>query len=42
MPSIGCGWGYCGPVEPLGWKAQRCRHFAGDDVGHRGEKFGAE
>ena len=21
MPSIGCGWGYCGPVEPLGWKA---------------------
>lgn len=21
MPSIGCGWGYCGPVEPLGWQA---------------------
>jgi 2-phosphoglycolate phosphatase len=21
MPSIGCGWGYCGPVEPLSWKA---------------------
>ena len=21
MPSIGCGWGYCGQVEPLSWKA---------------------
>nr|WP_315216950.1 HAD-IA family hydrolase [uncultured Duganella sp.] len=21
MPSIGCGWGYCGQVEPLGWQA---------------------
>jgi phosphoglycolate phosphatase len=21
MPSIGCGWGYCGPVEPLSWQA---------------------
>jgi len=21
MPSIGCGWGYCGPVEPLSWNA---------------------
>ncbi|SEN50649.1 phosphoglycolate phosphatase [Duganella sp. CF517] len=21
MPSIGCGWGYCGPVEPHDWQA---------------------
>ena len=20
MPSIGCGWGYCGPVEPQSWQ----------------------
>lgn len=23
MPSIACGWGYCGPVEPLAWRADR-------------------
>ncbi|MQA37888.1 HAD family hydrolase [Rugamonas aquatica] len=21
MPTIACGWGYCGPVEPQGWQA---------------------
>jgi 2-phosphoglycolate phosphatase len=21
MPTIACGWGYCGPVEPQGWHA---------------------
>ena len=21
MPTIACGWGYCGPLEPRGWQA---------------------
>lgn len=21
MPTIACGWGYCGPLEPQGWQA---------------------
>ncbi|MFA9216578.1 MAG: HAD family hydrolase [Sphingomonadaceae bacterium] len=26
MRTIACGWGYCGPLEPLGWQADHLLH----------------